>query len=80
MIYREVSKSWAAISGGEVTLSILLAALTFLKMGIDSSAHLCGGEGEMTEWKWVTWKNLTVYNSIKSIVQNGLLNRKGVKS
>ena len=85
MIYREVSKSWAAISGGEVTLSILtiiflLAALTFLKMGIDSSAHLCGGEGEMTEWKWVTWKNLTVYNSIKSIVQNGLFNRKGVKS
>lgn len=67
MIYRAASKSWAAISGGEVALSILLAALTSLKMGIDSSARLCGGEGEVTEWEWVTWKNITVYNSIKKV-------------
>lgn len=54
MIYRAVSKSWAAISGGGVALSILLVALASPKMGVDSSAHLCGGEGEMTEWEWVT--------------------------
>lgn len=54
----------------KVTLSILLAALTSLKMRIDSSApkaHLCEGKGEITEQKLATWKSITVYNSVKKL-------------
>lgn len=63
----------------KVTLLILLAALTSFKMRIDSSApraHLCGGEGEITEWELATWKNISLQLCKESLVSKIFLKSK----